>query len=372
MDFNLTPDQRLFRNTTREFLEKEMPLTKVRGLSEAKTGFHRGWWQRACELGWTSMLVPPERGGGSISGDGVLDLVIVAEEMGRLVSPGPLISSNAVAMALSEAGGHDQLLEQVMSGEKVATWAVYEPSRGWDPQATELRAERDDNDLVLDGVKDRVEAGAEADVLLVVARTAAGLAQVLVPADAAGVTVVEQESADIVRRFAEVRFQGVRVPTGAVVGAAAHDGLALDLQLDIAGLLACAEMVGATARVFEFTVEWAHDRYTFGRPLASYQALKHRFADMKTWLEACAAATGAAAHALQERGPDADELVSVAKAYVGQRATDIVQDCVQIHGGIGVTWDHDIHLYLRRVTVDRVLWGTPSEHRRRVADLVGV
>ena len=116
----------------------------------------------------------------------------------------------------------------------------------------------------------------------------------------------------------------------------------------------------------------SHDRFTFGRPLASYQALKHRFADMRMWLEAMQATTGAAARAVQEQRADAAELASVAKAYVGQRATDIVQDCVQMHGGIGITWDHDIHLYLRRVTLDRVMWGTPSDHRRRVADLIGV
>ncbi len=372
MDYNLTPDQRLFRNTTREFLEKEMPLTRVRELSQVGTGFDRAWWRRAAELGWTSMLVAPERGGGSISGDGVLDLVIVAEEMGRFVSPGPLISSNVVALALSEAGGHDELLEQVISGEKVVTWAVYEPNRGWDPESTELRGQREGHELVLSGVKDRVEAGDQADFFLVVVRLDGSLAQVVVPAGAPGLTVVEEKSLDLVRRFAEVRFDGVRVPASALVGSPSQELIALGRQLDVAGLLECAEMVGAVGRVFEFTVQWAHDRYTFGRPLASYQALKHRFADMRTWLEAAAASTGAAAHAVQEQRADAGELVSVAKAYVGQRATDIVQDCVQLHGGIGVTWDHDIHMYLRRVTVDRVLWGTPSEHRRRIADLIGV
>ncbi|MCU1659913.1 MAG: acyl-CoA dehydrogenase domain protein, partial [Pseudonocardiales bacterium] len=114
------------------------------------------------------------------------------------------------------------------------------------------------------------------------------------------------------------------------------------------------------------------DRYSFGRPLASYQALKHRVADMKMWLEASHGTTAAAARAVQDRGPEAAELVSVAKSYVGQRATDIIQDCVQMHGGIGVTWEHDIHLYLRRATVDRVTWGTPAEHRERLATILGL
>ncbi len=133
-------------------------------------------------------------------------------------------------------------------------------------------------------------------------------------------------------------------------------------QLQAAVALQCAELTGVAGRVLEFTVEWAFDRSSFGRPLASYQALKHRFADMRLWLEASQAVAGAAAGAAAG-WPEAAELTSVAKAYIGERATDIIQDCVQLHGGIGVTWEHDIHLYLRRATVDRALWGTPSEHR---------
>jgi alkylation response protein AidB-like acyl-CoA dehydrogenase len=131
-------------------------------------------------------------------------------------------------------------------------------------------------------------------------------------------------------------------------------------------------MVGAMDRVFEFTVEYAADRYSFGRPLASYQALKHRFADMKVWLEAAHATAGAAARAVDSDSTHATELVSVAKAYIGDRGPVILQDCVQIHGGIGVTWDHDLHLYLRRVTQDRVLFGAPADHRERIATLIGL
>lgn len=375
MEFDLTADQLLFRDTTREFLEKQMPLTRVRELATAAAGFDREWWRRGAELGWTSMLVAPERGGGSISGEGVRDLAIVAEEMGRLVSPGPLAVTNIVALALSEssnAGAHEAVLQDLMAGSKLASWAVYEPDRGWDPEGIALRARKDGGDYVLDGTKDRVEAGDQADWLLVVARTEDGLIQVLVAADAAGVTVKPAESLDLARRYAEVQFDQVRVPASGLVSAAGETAEAMEHQLQVAAVLECAEMAGAVERVLEFTVQWAHDRFTFGRPLASYQALKHRFADMRTWLEAIHGTTGAAARAVQERRPDAAELVSVAKAYVGQRATDIVQDCVQMHGGIGVTFDHDIHLYLRRVTLNRVMWGTPSDHRRRVADLIGV
>ena len=388
MDFDLTADQRLFRSTTREFLEKEMPLTRVRELAEAGVGFESDWWRRGSELGWNSMTVAPEAGGDSISGEGLVDTCIVAEEMGRLISPGPLLGVNVVAAALSEAANADEYAEVIaalMAGEAVASWAVYEPKRGFTPLAPQVRAERDSAGYMLTGVKNRVDGGDQADWFLVTAAGPDGLAQFLVPAGAPGVTVTAESSLDLVRHYARVELDGVVAPDGGMGGGgdggmggaglvrpAGPAEAAVNRQVQIAAALQCAETAGAVQRVFEFTVQWAFDRYSFGRPLASYQALKHRFADMKTWLEACLATAGTAAHAASLRTEDADELASVAKSYVGQRATDIIQDCVQLHGGIGVTWEHDIHLYLRRATVNRAMFGTPGEHRRRLADILGV
>jgi alkylation response protein AidB-like acyl-CoA dehydrogenase len=391
VQYNLTPEQALFRDTTRGFLEKEAPLTKVRELAASPVGFDRDWWRRGAELGWTSMLVAPAMGGDSISGNGVVDMAIVAEEMGRLVSPGPLVPLNVVALALSEASNaeeHAEVIERLMSGTAIASWAVYEPDHGWDPAAIAVTATRDGADYILTGTKDRVDSGDQADYLLVTARltdfdrgglggsspraSTAGLTQFLVPVTAAGVTVTRDQSLDLVRRFATVRLAEVRISPAGLVGAPGDGAAAAARQLQAAVALQCAELTGAAGRVFEFTVQWAFDRYSFGRPLASYQALKHRFADMRLWLEASQAAAGAAAEAVPAGGPEAAELTSVAKAYIGERATDIIQDCVQLHGGIGVTWEHDIHLYLRRATVDRALWGTPSEHRRLLADILNV
>jgi alkylation response protein AidB-like acyl-CoA dehydrogenase len=377
VEYNLTPEQSLFRDTARGFLEKEAPLTKVRELADSPVGFDPEWWRRGAELGWASMLVSPAMGGDSISGNGVADMAIVAEEMGRLVSPGPLVPVNVVAMALSEASNaddHAEVIEQLMSGTTIASWAVYEPDHGWDPAGIAVTATRDGDDYVLTGTKDRVDSGDQADYLLVTARQSgsAGLTQFLVPVTAAGVTITRSHSLDLVRRFATVRLDEVRVPPSGLVGAPGDGAAATARQLQMAVALQCAELTGVAGRVFEFTVQWAFDRYSFGRPLASYQALKHRFADMKLWLEASQAAAGAAARAAAAGGPQAAELTSVAKAYIGERATDIIQDCVQLHGGIGVTWEHDIHLYLRRATVDRALWGTPSEHRRLLADVRNV
>ena len=225
---------------------------------------------------------------------------------------------------------------------------------------------------MLDGCTGPVEAAGQADLLLVTTGNGDGVTQLLVAADAPGVTVAPAHGLDLVRRFAQVRFDQVAVGPDSVLGVAGGGAGDVERQLQIAVVLQVAEMVGALDRAFEFTVQYAFDRYSFGRPLASYQALKHRFADMKTWLEASQATATAAARAVDADSPSAPELVSVAKSYVGERGPAILQDCVQLHGGIGVTWDHDLHLYLRRVVTDSTQLGTPADHRERVAVAMGM
>jgi len=376
MNPELSDDQQLFLDTTQRFLEQETPLTAVRALADDPTGFDRRWWKRGAELGWTSVLVPEALGGGSVSGEGVADLVLVAETMGRLVSPGPLLPVAVVASAVAARGSAAQqgaVLPGLLSGDTVAAWAFAEPGGGWDADGVRLRAEPSaGGGFVLHGEKAYVEAGAQADVMLVTARTGDGLIQLLVDPATPGVTVTPVPALDLVRRFASVSFDHAAVPGGAVLGEAAGAGDDVERQLQLALVMQCAEMVGATERVFELTVAWAFDRYSFGRPLASYQALKHRFADMKVWLEGCHATATAAAVAVAGRAADAGELARVAKAYIGDRAPEIVQDCVQLHGGIGVTWEHDLHLYLRRVTLDRALYGSPDDHLQHIAVGLGM
>ncbi|GAB2832080.1 acyl-CoA dehydrogenase family protein [Actinocorallia aurea] len=372
MELELSSDQKLFQTSARRLLEKEYPLDRIRAMKDAEPRWSRGWWRQGAELGWAAAIVPEELGGGSVSGEGVRDLAVLAEELGAGLAPGPLLPVNVVLAALVETHGagpdHAETIEALVAGERVASWAVYEPDGEWSPLAPAVTAAPDGAGYVLDGRKDRVQEAEQADLLLVTALTPDGVAQFLVPADADGVAITPQWNVDLSRSYGEVAFSGVRVGADALVGAPGATDV-IERQLQIAVVIQCAEVCAVLERVFAMAVQWAFDRYSFGRPLASYQELKHRFADMRTWLEACHATTQAAAAAVQERSPEAAELASVAKSFVGEKSLLIVQDCVQIHGGIGVTWEHDLHLFLRRTTVDQALYGTPEDHRLRLADL---
>lgn len=364
-----SPEVQLFDSTTQSFLEKEMPLSRVRQLHDEGASFHRDWWQRAAELGWASLLVPEELGGGSVSGDGVADLTLVAERTGRTVAPGPLHPVSTVLAGLSDADDadrHADVIESLISGEKVASWAVYEPGAQWNPLHPAVTATPTANGFRIDGVKDRVEAGADSDLLLVVADCEGVPRQFLVAAGSPGVQIERQRCIDLTKTYATVHFAGAEVDASAVVGSASQTPALIARQHQIALLLQCAETVGILQAVFDMTVQWGFDRHSFGRPLVSYQALKHIYADLKIWLEACRATTEAAVIKVADRAPDADMAVSIAKSYVAEHAPDMVQKCVQLHGGIGVTWEHDLHLYLRRVTLYRSLFGTPEEHNLRV------
>ena len=375
LDFDLTEEQQLFADTSRRFLADECDLDRVRKLAETDAGFAADWWRRAAGLGWISLLVDEDAGGLGLGGDGILYLGLVAEEMGRMVSPGPLLPCSLVAATLSRSGNDEQrsyVLPALVSGEVTASWCFAEGGRCWSADSVGMQAERIAGGFRLRGDKWPVEAAAEARHLLVTARCDGQLTQFLVPAETAGVTVEPLEGLDLVRRFARVRFDGVEVDESSLVGMPGGAAADVERQFQIGLAVSCAESAGAVARVFEFTLEWAFERYSFGRPLASYQALKHRFADMKTYLEGCHAAASAALHAIAADAGDSACLARVAKAFIGDFAPEIVQECVQMHGGIGVTWDHDIHLYLRRVTTNRAILGTPREHREAIANLLAL
>jgi alkylation response protein AidB-like acyl-CoA dehydrogenase len=368
----LDPDQELFRETTVKLLEELAPVGEIRRLRNDPTGVDADYWRRGAELGWTTLLVSEERGGGSISGQGLVDLGLVAYEFGRHAAPGPLAVTNVVAATLGEAGHAQQreLIGAVLAGSSIMTWCLGEPVPHTALGAISLEVRVEGDEVVLNGVKRPVESGREAAFLLVTGRTGPGLTQVLVPAASVGVSVTPMHSIDTTRRFAAVTFDDVRLPVSTVVGEVGLAAPQVERQLARAVAVANAESVGAMQAAFDMTLEWAFDRHSFGRPLASYQELKHRFADMKAWLEASHAISDAATDAAAQGSPKAPELLSAAKAFIGEFGGELLQDCVQMHGGIGLTFDHDLHLYLRRHTANRVLYGTPADHRQRLADVV--
>ena len=369
MLLSLSSDQEFFRDTTGKFLAEQVPVEEVRRLRDDPVGFDRALWRRGADLGWTSLLVAEQHGGGSISGEGLVDLTLIAHEFGAHAAPGPLTPTSVVAAALSAAGSHADALADLVSGTGIASWCLAEPPPHDGLGHVTLDVRVDGGDIVLNGVKRPAESANAADHLLVTGRTGDGLTQVLVPVGAPGVSVRPMRTIDLTRRFSVVAFHDVRLSADAVVGEVGQAGEQVEHQHRIACVIANAESVGAMQSGFDMTVEWAFDRFSFGRPLASYQEIKHRFADMKSWLEASHAINDAAAAAVAADADEAGELVSAAKAYIGDHGTELLQDCVQLHGGIGVTFDHDLHLFLRRVAVNRSLYGTPAEHRLRITDL---
>jgi alkylation response protein AidB-like acyl-CoA dehydrogenase len=347
-------------------------VAKIRGLRNDPIGFDKPYWRRGAELGWTSLLVSEERGGGSISGDGLIDLTLIAHEFGRHAAPGPLAPTNVVASALSADPNdrHGELLTELLAGTSVVSWCFGEPHPNERLGEIGLEIRVEGAEIVLDGVKRPVESAGSATHLLVTGRTGDGLTQVVVPADAPGLALHSMHSVDLTRRFDQLSFDGVRVPRNAALGEPGGARDQVERQLQLALVIATSESVGAMQTALALTVEWAFDRYSFGRPLASYQELKHRFADMKMWLEAGHAISDAAATAVASRSPESGALVSAAKAYVDDYGAELIQDCVQIHGGIGLTFEHDLHLYLRRHTINRALYGTSADHRQRITGIV--
>jgi alkylation response protein AidB-like acyl-CoA dehydrogenase len=363
----LTDDQALFVDTTARFAETELPLAKTRELHDHPLGYDRTWLAKSAELGWYSMLVPESLGGGSVSGAGLLDAALVAEVLGRHVQPGPFVPMNIVASALAAHGSprvQRDVLAGVVAGQDVATWGFSDTAGVVDGGAgvTATRT-ADGDDIRLDGARGFVQDAQSADYVLVTATLDGSPARpvhVLVPCDAAGVRVRPLHALDLSRRFADVEFDGVTVPVDAVVDAP------FDELLHVAVVLNLAEVVGAMDTLFGMTVAYAKDRIAFGRPIGSFQAIKHLLADQALYLETCKAGAVAAAEAVAKGDEMAAEVVSMAAAYVGDQGRELAQECLQVHGGIGYTWEHDLHLFMRRIESNAVLYGEPTWHRERV------
>ncbi len=365
----LTSDQQLLRDTTARYLADRVPLDRQRKDRDSAAGFDPAYWTGGAELGWIMPLVSEDMGGGSVSGRGIVDLSLIAYEFGRHSAPGPLVDCNVVAGALQMCGeAHAEALEAIMMGSEIASVCL--GTAPWQqPSKATVTISRDGDDLVIYGVVKPVESAGQAGYFLVTGRSDSGTTQVLVPASTPGVSIKNLKAIDVSRKFGAVTFDSVRVPVSALVGAYGQAEAQMVEQVRNACVMLCAESVGAMESAFTMTTDWAFERFTFGRALASYQALKHRFADMKSWLEASHAVCDSAADALADGTSRSAETVSSAQAYIGEYGVELAQDCVQIHGGIGVTYEHDLHFFLRRVTLNRLLYGTPGDHRRWLAQM---
>jgi alkylation response protein AidB-like acyl-CoA dehydrogenase len=374
MELELTRDQELLRETTARFIQSACPLSSVRQLVDSHTGLPEGYLAAAGELGWFAMLVPEEHGGGSVSGEGLCDLAIIAEERGRGLQPGPFISMNVVAAALAARGSAAQkaaVLPALSRGESVATWVLGDAVCGRVP-GTGISAAIDAGTCELSGRSRPVEAGTLANWFLVTAGSRDGISQFLVPADEPGVTVEALAGHDITQRSASVSFDRVKIPATSLVGELGGAVADIERQFQLACVLSTSETVGAMDQLFEMTLRYAAQRTAFGRPIGSFQAVKHQLADMSLSLECGKAISAAAVRAVQAEQDDAGEIASIAKSWVGDTGIDIAQGCSQIFAGIGFTWEHDLHLFLRRITMNGLLFGQSDWHRERLCQLHGL
>lgn len=371
MDSGATDDQKVLLDASVRFIQQAYPLTRVRERAYGNGAFAADYRRRAGELGWFSMLVPEDLGGGNVSGNGVLDAALVAYKRGDMLQPGPFAATNVVAYALSAAGNQEQrekVLPALISGECSASWAISPPA-GVSAMEGGVTAEFKGGAYELSGSKTFVQDVDQSCWVLVTAATQDGVSQFLVPPGTPAVTVVALESLDLSRQFSEMRFEGAQLPPSALVDTPGKAAELVARQSAIAALLTAAESVGAMDHDFEMTLRYAKDRIAFGRPIGSFQAIKHLLADMSLALEMSKAITLAAAKSLGADDGYGLEAASMAKAFVGDAGVDLAQNCFQIFGGIGFTWEHDQHLYLRRLTSDAALYGNPAWHRERLCQL---
>jgi alkylation response protein AidB-like acyl-CoA dehydrogenase len=368
LELPLSEDLDILRAATARFARNEWPIEKLRAAADGEVAVESGYLQRAGQLGWFAALVPEEHGGGSISGAGLVDAAVVAVERGRLLQPGPFVAMNVVAATLAREGSAQQqadVLPGLTAGTIVATWAAAGPSGGWETGEA-IDWARVPDGYSLTGTARLVQDADRADYFLVTAGSANGISQFLVPARTAGLSVLPVSSIDLSRSFCDVRLTDVVVPEEALVGAPGEASAAVEYQLRVACVLTVAETVGTMEQDFQLALQYAKDRIAFGRPIGSFQAVKHLLADTSLLLESSRTVCDAAARAAGD--PDGGlERASVAKAYVGDSAIQLGQNCFQVFAGIGFTWEHDQHLYLRRLTMDAALYGDPAWHRRRLA-----
>jgi alkylation response protein AidB-like acyl-CoA dehydrogenase len=379
MDFGFNQEQELLRATARKFLESECTSEFVRARMAEPAGVTDAFWAKLAEQGWLGLIYPEEYGG---AGLGFVDLTVLMEEMGRAVMPGPFFSTVLLGgLTILEAGSAAQKTEwlgKIGAGEAKATLAFTEPNARWDAAAVTVTARESGNTFTLSGTKLFVLDAHLADVLVVVARTREGkrpeegLSLFLVPRGARGVEVKLLPTMDQTRKLCEVTFADVPVGADALMGPKDGAWPPLSRVLDRATVALCAEMCGGAQRVLDMTTEYAKIRIAFGKPIGSYQGVKHKAADMLVEIENAKSLTYYAAWAVDENVPEAPLAASMAKAYVSDAFRKAAGAGIQLHGGIGFTWEHDLHLYFKRAKSSEFTFGDGTWHRERVAQLINL
>jgi alkylation response protein AidB-like acyl-CoA dehydrogenase len=379
MDFGFNQEQELLRATARKFLESECTSEFVRARMAEPAGVTDAFWAKLAEQGWLGLIYPEEYGG---AGLGFVDLTVLMEEMGRAVMPGPFFSTVLQGgLTILEAGSAAQKKEwlgKISTGEAKATLAFTEPNARWDAAAVTVTAREAGGKFTLSGTKLFVLDAHLADVLVVVTRTREGkrpeegLSLFLVPKGAKGLDVKLLPTMDQTRKLCEVTFTDVVVSADALVGARDGAWASLARVLDRATVALCAEMCGGAQRVLDMTTEYAKIRVAFGKPIGSYQGVKHKAADMLVEIENAKSLTYYAAWAVDENVPEAPLAASMAKAYVSDAYRKAAGAGIQLHGGIGFTWEHDLHLFFKRAKSSEFTFGDATWHRERVAQLINL
>jgi len=364
MYFDLTDEQQAIKSTAHDFLAARYKSERIRELAESEHGFEQSDWEEMAELGWPGLALPEEWGG---QGLGIVDLAVLFEEMGYALAPSPLLSNTIAGLALSLCGSDEQrerFLRPLAAGELRGTPALWDAGTPGAIGEFAMEARADGDGIVLDGEKVLVMDAAAADFFLVA--TSDGRRH-LVERDAAGVTVTPSTSIDQTRRLYAVRFEGVQVPAADTLPAEGPDYLQVFDRVCVA---LAAESTGVAQRTLEMAVEYAKDRQQFGRPIGSYQAVSHRCAQMLLETENARSAVYGAAWAADAAPESLPTAASMAKAYASDAGWRVPDASIQVHGGIGFTWEHDLHFFLKRGRANAAMFGDGRWHRDRVANAV--
>ncbi len=372
MDFAFSPDQQLLKNSARQFLDEHMKPAAVRILWDDPRGESETLWKEMAQLGWLGLALPEAYGGSDL---GLVETAILLEEMGRASCPGPYLPTALAAAAITEAGTpaqKDRWLAAIAGGQARAAVAFLDADLGWDPDATATRAERAGAGWRLSGVKHFVAWAHVADVLLVPARSPEGLSLFLVDRGAAGLTLSPVAGMDLATRWVKVQLDGVPVAADGVLGPVGAARPLVETLLRRGAVAAAAEMLGAARRCLDMSVQYAKVREQFGQPIGSFQAIRHKCAEMLLEVENSHAAVYYAAWATDAGAEDRELAASVAKAYVGDAARKVCGEAIQVHGGIGFTWEYDLHLYMKRAKALEVQYGDADYHRELITRRVAV